>query len=242
MRDQIEVLASLQSLDQRVRNQMITKDEVLKEIRLKDQEVEAKRADEGVHRSQWEEKDKIRREKEKQLQEEGKKTTEKRMRMAQIKNIKEMQALQREIDLIKQSNSQLEEEVIALMEELEGEANALKEKKKELKALEEQWTEQRNGFESQLAEIEQAVAEDSKGRGELTARLNGDLIGRYELIFSRRGGLAVVTVSGGICEGCHMNIPHQLWNEIIKSDKLILCPSCHRIIYYEAPPSENEQV
>ncbi len=220
----------------------MAKEGLLAEVQKTEQEIEVKRSDGGALRAEWEKKDKLRREKERELQKEGKKTAEKRMRMTQIKNIKEMQALQREIDQIKQANSQLEEEVITFMTELEGEGNLLKEKEEELKALEEEWAEKRKESEVQLAEIEQAVVEASKIRRETAARLNGDLIGRYERIFAHRGGRAVVTASGGICEGCHMNIPHQLWNEVIKSEKLNLCPSCHRILYYEPPSAEDKQI
>ena len=157
------------------------------------------------------------------------------MKMAQIKNIKEMQAIQREIDQIKQGNTQLEEELISVLEELEAEGNTLKEKEQVLKTIEEEWQGKRQEVETQLAELDQAVTEASKTRGETASRLNGDLIGRYEMIFARRGGVAVVMASGGICQGCHMNIPPQLWNEIIRSDKLILCPSCTRILYYIPP-------
>jgi hypothetical protein len=67
------------------------------------------------------------------------------------------------------------------------------------------------------------------------------LITRYELIFARRGGTAVVEVTGGICQGCYMNIPPQLWNEIIRSEKVNLCPSCQRILYYK-PAMEQEKL
>jgi predicted nucleic acid-binding Zn-ribbon protein len=40
-----------------------------------------------------------------------------------------------------------------------------------------------------------------------------------------------VEVAGGICQGCYMNIPPQLSNEIIRNDKVHLCPSCQRILY-----------
>ncbi len=241
MREQIEVLAILQNMDRQIREKTIAKEELLAEIETSEKGIEAKRADGGALRAEWEKKDKLRRDKENELQDKGRKAAEKRMKMAQIKNIKEMQALQREIDQIKQSNSQLEDQLISVLEELEAEGNILKEKEEELKAMEEEWRGKRQEAEAQLVELEQAVTEASKTRGETASRLNGDLIGRYELIFARRGGMAVVMVSGGICQGCHMNIPPQLWNEIIRSDKLILCPSCHRILYYQPPVSDDKQ-
>jgi len=239
--EQIEVLALLQNMDRQIREKTITKEELLVEIETREKEIEAKRADSGTLRAEWEKKDKLRRDKEKELQDEGRKVAEKRMKMTQIKNIKEMQALQREIDQIKQGNSQLEDQLISVLEELEAEGNILKEKEEELKTMEEEWRGKRQEAEAQLVELEQAVTEASKTRGETASQLNGDLIGQYELIFARRGGMAVVMVSGGICQGCHMNIPPQLWNEIIRSEKLILCPSCHRILYYKPPVTDDKQ-
>ena len=84
------------------------------------------------------------------------------------------------------------------------------------------------------------VVEDEPAIQELiAANLARDLVSRYELIFSRRGGTAVVEVAGGICQGCFMNIPPQLGNEIIRSDKIHLCPSCQRIVYVKPAPLEE---
>jgi len=242
LREQIEILASLQNVDREIREKSGVKVVLLAEIQKKEEEIQTKRADIALFRAEWSEKDKQRQEKEQLLQEESKKATEKRMRMNRIKNIKELQALQREIDQIKLGNSQLEEEVIKLLEEAESYASALRAKEEELKQLEAAWREKQGEIEAQVAGIERAVAEASALRQAIATRLNRELIERYELIFSRRGGMAVVTVSDGICQGCYMNIPPQLWNEIIKSEKLILCPSCHRILYSKPTVPNDKQL
>ena len=242
MREQIEILASLQNVDREIREKSGVKVVLLAEIQKKEGEIQAKRADIALLRAEWSEKDKQRQEKEQLLQEESKKATEKRMRMNRIKNIKELQALQREIDQIKLGNSQLEEELIKLMEEAESYASALRAKEEELKQLEAAWREKHGEIEAQVAGIERAVAEASALRQAIATQLNRELIERYELIFSRRGGMAVVTVSDGICQGCYMNIPPQLWNEIIRSEKLILCPSCHRILYSKPAVPNDKQL
>jgi predicted nucleic acid-binding Zn-ribbon protein len=242
LREQIEILASLQNVDREIREKGGAKGALLEEIRKREEEVAAKRAEVAQLRAEWAEKDKLRREKEQILQEESRKAMDKRMRMNRIKNIRELQALQREVDQIKQTNSQLEEELIALLEELEAREAALRERDEELKKLEETWSERRQEMEAQVVEIERAVAEASAARQTIATQIDGELIERYELIFSRRGGMAVVAVSEGICQGCYMNIPPQLWNELIKSEKLILCPSCHRILYYKATVPSDKQL
>jgi uncharacterized protein len=37
-----------------------------------------------------------------------------------------------------------------------------------------------------------------------------------------------------------MNIPPQLWNEIIRSEKVNLCPSCQRILHYKVPEAQEK--
>jgi len=39
-------------------------------------------------------------------------------------------------------------------------------------------------------------------------------------------------VKNGTCLGCFMNIPPQLFIEVMKNSRLITCPSCNRIFFY----------
>jgi predicted nucleic acid-binding Zn-ribbon protein len=242
LREQIEILASLQNVDREIKEKNGAKQLLLEEIRKREEELKLKRDEVKQLRAEWKEKDKLRREKEHLLQDEGRKAADKRMRMNRIKNIRELQALQHEVDQIKQANSQLEDELIGVLEDLEARASILGQKDAELSGLERAWGEQKTGLEAQAAQIEKEVAQTSAGRQSIAGQLTGDLIQRYEMIFSRRGGMAVVAVSDGICQGCFMNIPHQLSNEIRKSERLHLCPSCHRILYYKLTVSSDKQL
>ena len=159
--------------------------------------------------------------------------------MNRIKNIKELQALQREVDQIKQSNGEVEEQLIKMMEEIDVVKSAIAAKEEDLAKLQGEWQQKQDDMRKQVSRIDQEVAEAAEQRNRIAAQVGRDLISRYELIFSRRGGTAVVEVAGGICQGCYMNIPPQLWNEIIKSEKVHLCPSCQRILYHK--PSLEEE-
>jgi len=241
LREEIEVLATLQNIDRVIKEKNDTKQVILAEMQRWESEIEAKKIEVELHRQQWKEKEALRHDKERILQEESGKTVEKRMRMNRIKNIKELQALQREIDQIKQNNSVIEEELIKAMEALDTCAASLGEKEAEAKTLEETWATKRAELQLQLARVESEMVEVSKGRETLATQLTGELIGRYELIFSRRGGTAVVAVLDGICQGCFMNIPPQLYNEILKGERLHLCPSCNRILYYKQTSAPDKQ-
>jgi predicted nucleic acid-binding Zn-ribbon protein len=235
LRSQIEILASLQNVDREIKEKKGIKQGLLGELQTKEKEIQAKKQEIAMLTAINAEKEKLRAEKDRVLQDEGKKAMDRRMRMNRIKNVKELQALQREIEQIRQSNGELEEELIRIMEEMEGISNEIKAKEEDLAKLQEEWNQKQEEMKMQISGIDRAVTEASTLRQSIAAQIAGDLIRRYELIFSRRGGTAVVEVAGGICQGCYMNIPPQLWNEIIKSEKVNLCPSCQRILYYKPP-------
>lgn len=233
MRAQIEILANLQNVDREIKEKKGIKQVLLGELQTKDKEIQVKKQEIAVLAVSFAEKEKLRLEKDRLLQDEGKKAMDKRMRMNRIKNVKELQALQREIEQIRQSNGDLEEEIIRIMEDMEGVKGEIKAKEEDLAKLQEEWKNKQEEMQMRISGIDQAVTEAATRRQSIAAQITGDLISRYELIFSRRGGMAVVEVASGICQGCYMNIPPQLWNEIIKSEKVNLCPSCQRILYYK---------
>jgi uncharacterized protein len=234
---QIEILASLQTVDREIKQHHGKKQDLMGELQAKEQEIQTKKREIVKLSSALAETEKLRQEKDRVFQDEGKKATDRRMRMNRIKNSKELMALQREIDLIKQGNSEREEELIKLMEETDRASTEIKGKEEELAKLQAEWDQEQEELRSQITGIDQAVSEAAIRRQTIAAQIAGDLISRYELIFSRRGGMAVVEVTGGICQGCYMNVPPQLWNEIIRSEKVHLCPSCQRILHYK--PAEE---
>ncbi len=241
MHAQIEILASLQTLDREIKEQNILKAELLGAFQAKQTAIESKKQEIGLLTAAIGEKDKLRQEKDRVLLDEGRKAMDKRMRMNRIKNVKELQALQREIDQIRQGNIVLEEELLRILLDLDGVKAELKVKEEELAQMQQEWIQKQEAVKSQISGIEQMVSEASSRRQGIASQVGRDLISRYELIFARRGGMAVVEVSGGICRGCYMNIPPQLWNEIIRSEKVNLCPSCQRILYYK-PAAVQEKL
>ncbi|MGE5219689.1 MAG: zinc ribbon domain-containing protein [Chloroflexota bacterium] len=239
MQAQIEVLAALQTIDREIKEHTGRKQNLLSELESKEKEIRAKRGEIEVLGTSYGEKEKLRAEKDRLFQDEGRKAMEKRMRMNRIKNAKELQALQREIDQMRQGNGEIEEELIKIMQEIDGLKAQIQAKETEMAAMQDEWQKKQKELEDQVQSLDAAVAEALTRRQSIASQVNGDLISRYEMIFSRRGGVAVVEVAAGICQGCYMNIPPQLWNEIIRNDKLHLCPSCQRILYVK-PAGEAE--
>src|SRR6185503_9067486 len=228
---QIEILASLQTVDREIKEQTGLKQGLLSELQAKEKEILAKKREIDLLTAACAEKEKLRVEKDRVLQDEGRKATDKRMRMNRIKNIKELQALQREIEQMRESNGDLEEELIKIMQDIDALKTQMQNKESEMAAMREEWQNKQRELETQISGIDQSVSAAASRRQTIASQVTGDLISRDELIFSRRGGMAVVEVAAGICQGCYMNIPPQLSNEISRSDKVHLCTRCQRILY-----------
>ena len=239
MHNQIEILASLQMVDREIKEHRGRKQSLLSEIENKERQIHAKKREIETLADAYAEKEKLRLEKDRVFQDEGKKAMDRRMRMNRIKNAKELQALQREIEQLKQNNGDLEEELIRIMEEIDAIKAQIQGKEAEMAAMQDEWQKQQQELKGQITGIDEAVSDAASRRQRIAAQVAGELISRYELLFSRRGGTAVVEVTGGICQGCYMNIPPQLWNEIIKNEKVNLCPSCQRILYFKPAPEQQ---
>jgi uncharacterized protein len=228
---QIEILASLQTVDREIKEQTGRKQRLLDELRVTEKQIQSKKGEIDALNTIYVEKEKARVEKDRIFQDEGRKAMDKRMRMNRIKNTKELQALQREIELMRQTNGDLEEDLIKIMQEIDAVKAQIQTKQSEMAAMQVAWQKNQDELQVEISGIDAAVSEAATRRQSIASQVTGDLISRYELIFSRRGGTAVVEVTGGICQGCYMNLPPQLWNEIIRNEKVHLCPSCQRILF-----------
>jgi predicted nucleic acid-binding Zn-ribbon protein len=163
----------------------------------------------------------------------------KRMRLNLVRTDKELQALTHEVDALREQNQQLESELLTLMEPGDTRANRIKELgelvakgRAELAAAEKE-------IAGQVEELKTAIAAQRAEREELARRIDGSLRARYDMIFSRRQGVAVAVVKpvnkDGKCSGCQRLLPPQMYNEILRKEdyQIHFCPSCQRILYYE---------
>jgi hypothetical protein len=176
--------------------------------------------------------EKQRKEMDARLEVDGGRMRDNRMRMSRVKTDRELMALQREIDLGREAKQQLEEELLIVMESVEKLSAQLAEEEAALVALEAEVEAKIDGPRSEALALSDGLDAAKASREELACGIDGTLRDKYEQIFGRRGGTAVVEARQGICTGCRMSLPPQLFNELQRYKKVRQCPSCHRIIYY----------
>jgi predicted nucleic acid-binding Zn-ribbon protein len=171
---------------------------------------------------------------EKELAEGEARIRNKRMRLNQVRNDKEMQALAHEVEAQKETNQRLEAEVLASMEGAEPRAARIVELTDVVGKAREALLAAEKEIAAQVEDLKISISKQRVDRDLMANGMERALLQRYEMIFSRRAGLAVAEAKGGTCQGCRMRLPPQLYNELQKHLQIHYCPNCQRILYFEA--------
>lgn len=156
--------------------------------------------------------------------------------MKEIKTNKEFQAIGREIAAARKQATELEEQLlqkIAQIEELKGESAG---KAASLAELEQNTTERSREKQAEIDTVQQDIDTDLAQREEITKQLPPNLIKRYTLLREQRRGQALAIARDGYCLGCNMNLPPQLYNSLFRGDEMISCPHCQRVLILKQQP------
>ena len=178
-----------------------------------------------------------RREIEAELADELSRIKERQSKMMQVQTNREYQSLLKEIEDGKKNIKEREEEVVRLMESSEASAKIMAEQTSQTEEEEKALADENKKVQKRAAEVEGKKTKIVAKRESKAKDINTAALRKYDLLRTRRNGKAVVGVVNGICQGCFMSIPPQHFNDILKGDRILNCPTCQRILYYSP---ENE--
>jgi predicted nucleic acid-binding Zn-ribbon protein len=152
----------------------------------------------------------------------------------QVKTNKEYTALLAEISAHKAKNSQTEDRILALMEEVEDRTKRLQIEKDKLAKVRTEYARRTAELESQLAAVKAEHTQRDQERAGILPDLPKDLLPAYERVHRSRKGLAIVPVRDGTCGGCHVNLPPQRLVEVRQGEEVVSCEHCGRILIWES--------
>ncbi|MDY6905386.1 MAG: C4-type zinc ribbon domain-containing protein [Thermodesulfobacteriota bacterium] len=150
-----------------------------------------------------------------------------------IKNNKEYQAVLKEIEDLKRESSRLEDEMLALLDALEEGDQLVNTAKQVWEAEKNRIEQEKAGVEKERADREHQLAGLDAEWADMSAQLSDALLQRFNKVRRQvNNGKAIVAVKNYVCQGCFMNIPAQMYNDLHKADALRNCPFCSRMIYF----------
>ena len=159
--------------------------------------------------------------------------TKTKERMLEVKNNKEYQAMLKEIETAESSKGEVESSIISILDELDKLSVLVKADEEVLRQNLSKYEKEKKMIEADLNAVDGDVENLQQKRTELKKDIPEDLMSRYERVKKRNRGIGVTSVWKAVCNGCHMNIPAQLYNELQRSEELLSCPNCNRILYFQ---------
>jgi len=232
LKDKLLVLIQLQECDNRIAKVLQAKEHAPLRIQKLEDELKTVENQFKADEDQLEAFRKDRRQLEREIQEVDGKIEKSSAKLNQIKSNKEYTAALKEIDDLKTIKFQTEEKAIQMMETAEELERKCKGHKDTLKTLKDQSEKDKDAVKTELLGLEKDLDALQKERGQLCCDFDQGLLKKYLFLRERKGGLAISSVVTGVCQTCHMGIPPQKFNELIRGNDLMTCPHCNRIIYW----------
>jgi predicted nucleic acid-binding Zn-ribbon protein len=153
-------------------------------------------------------------------------------KLATARNEREANAAQREIDTIRRALSEREEEAIHILEVVEQTSESIKQKEEMYEKLQEAFKGMEVESRRKIDAVEDEKTKLEADRKSISRKIDEPVADMYEKI-KKRHPRAVVAATRGTCGGCHMMLPPQVYNLIQRQDRILQCPSCYRIVYYD---------
>lgn len=167
-----------------------------------------------------------------QLAEEEDLVRNNKAKVNQVKTARELTATQRELETTRRMMTTRTEEIKKLqagVAETEQRIAAMQTALDELRASADT---ERTRLVALREKVEVKIERLRKSRTGLTSKLETELLGNYDRIRRRLGGLAFVAAHRERCMACKMVIPHQVFVLLRKADEIPSCESCGRLLYW----------
>ncbi|MFO7768502.1 MAG: C4-type zinc ribbon domain-containing protein [bacterium] len=238
MQKQLENLARLQEIDDRLSMLERSKGDYPERIEQLEEELEERRGDVEESRKRREELEKEQRHLERVIQEQKTQMEKYQKQLADVKTNKEWDALQKEMDAVKKKMAASEDQLLEVLEELGELEESVGNAAEELGDFKSQAETEIKDLKQKLGSVDTRMSRMRSERDALSTQIDDRLKRVYNRVKQGKQGTAVVPVVRGACGGCYSKIPPQTLNEIRKAERPITCENCGRIIIWPAEESD----
>ena len=152
--------------------------------------------------------------------------------LQQVKSNEAYRVLLGEIENLRRAKDDLETKILETLERLDQEKKSQVLLVKSFEITKKEMEAEKSRLEAQKVEAEQALALAVEGRQELIRGIPAGVLARYELLKSKKAGIAVVPLAAGSsCGGCRLSATQQILNNLKKGKDFVICERCQRILY-----------
>ncbi len=154
-----------------------------------------------------------------------------REQQLQLKSNKEFKAMEDEVAMVEKSIRGREDQMLEMMESLDGAVSVVKEKEQALKQEEAGVQRETRLIEERGDAIRKEMETVRAARAGLAAEADPERLAQYERLFANKRGKVLVPVEHAACGGCHMKLPPYVCHEARKQTTAVFCNFCSRMLY-----------
>jgi predicted nucleic acid-binding Zn-ribbon protein len=158
------------------------------------------------------------------------KATSDRLYGGTVKNPKELQDMEQEIQSLARRQGEIEDLLLEAMMTLEESQNQGAQARADLEATEEKWAANQGDLATEKQALEAALQELEAEREGVAGQADADALAAYERLRARLGGLAVAPLQNEVCTACGV-VPTSSVIQKARHNQLdARCPTCGRIL------------
>jgi len=162
-------------------------------------------------------------------------------KLRSVKTNKEYQSSLKEIEDLETINSKIEDEMLEFLDHIEDAEKKLRNAQTEYSTSVEQANAEKFDILEEAEQGKQELLELHASRDDISLNVESKLLEIFSKSKSKQTNrIAIVAVLDAVCQGCNMNIPPQMYNELHRFDRLEYCPYCQRIIYLDDHNGRSE--
>lgn len=152
-------------------------------------------------------------------------------KLKSVKTNKEYQSSLKEIDDLQLINSKIEDEMINCLESMDNAEADIATKKEEYLDFSNKVNKEKNHLQQEFDQGKKKLSELDGDWKRISNMIEPDLLRTYHTVKEKVGRGTIVAVQNAVCQGCNLNIPPQMYNDLQRLESLMFCPHCQRIIY-----------
>lgn len=159
--------------------------------------------------------------------------SEKLLMGGQVRNPKELEALQANVESMRRHKSALDDKGVEALVKAEELNQRFQEQSQQLASQEADWATKQQTIDEELNRRKKEYVQLKAMREQAVKNISPKMLEQYEYLRGRKNGIAVAKVEDDSCGACHMQIPVGVIGSARRSAELVSCTACGRILYAE---------
>jgi len=155
--------------------------------------------------------------------------TNQRLYSGNVKNPKELEDLQNKVQELGRRRSALEDEILEAMIMIEDAQEEKHSADQALVEVQAAWEKSQGSLLQEQNELALRLHELMAARKQQIPLIEKSLLAQYEQLKSRKGGVAVASLTDNRCSGCHLTVS-DIKVSRVRQGEIVICGGCGRIL------------